>query len=138
VIEETYVTERGRSRRRPVVVNLDEVRRGLAPPSGSDRRDWKQISELLAVRVGESTFAIWLSQVELIAVDGTGVLLLIAPAATREWVRSRFGRLITDCTRHVGREWRFATATERAALGNGRAGSAALTERIETKDEGVS
>jgi len=138
VIEETYVTERGRSRRRPVVVNLDEVRRGLAPPAASDRRDWREISELLAVTVGESTFAIWLAQVELIAVDGTGLLLLIAPAATVEWVRARFGRLITECARHVGREWRFANAPERIALGTGGAGSAALTERIETKHEEVS
>ena len=40
LIEEEYVTARGRRRRRAVRIDLDEVRRELETPRVDDRRDW--------------------------------------------------------------------------------------------------
>ena len=57
VVEETYVTERGRSRRRLVTVDLAEVRSQLRAAGREDRAAWVQIRELLLEAVGESTFA---------------------------------------------------------------------------------
>ncbi|MGH3610416.1 MAG: DnaA N-terminal domain-containing protein, partial [Pseudonocardiaceae bacterium] len=96
MIEQTYVTDRGRRRRRMVRVDLDEVRRGLEIPAASDRCDWRQIRSLLEERVGESTFAIWLDPVELIAIDDDRVLVVAVPPETAAWTGKRFGGLIAD------------------------------------------
>ena len=69
IVEQAYMTERGRRRRRLVRVDLDEVSRGLGIPTAADRGDWRQIRELLEGAVGDSTVAIWLEPTELIAVD---------------------------------------------------------------------
>ena len=67
LIEQTYVIERGRRRRRRVRVDLDEVRRGLEIPTAADRCDWQQTRERLEATVGEGTFAIWLEPIVLAA-----------------------------------------------------------------------
>ena len=95
IVEQVYITERGRRRRRQARIDLDEVRRRLGMPSTADRRDWQQIRELLVATVGKSTFAIWLEPAELIAVDDEGRLVVAVPAATTGWTRERFGRLLT-------------------------------------------
>jgi hypothetical protein len=118
-IEQTYVTERGRKRRRGVRVDLDEVRRGLGLPGVADRDDWQRICSLLLDAVGESTFAIWLEPLELIAVDASGALVAAAPPDTCSWVRGRFGPLLTHCSQQTSRELRLADEAERIALARG-------------------
>jgi hypothetical protein len=118
-VEQSYVTERGRRRRRLVRIDLDEVRRGLGIPTTADRGDWQRIRELLEETVGDSTFAIWLEPVELIAVDSECRLVLAVPSATASWTTKRFGRLLANCSARVGRELRLADEPERIALGGG-------------------
>jgi hypothetical protein len=117
LIEQTYVTERGRRRRRMVRVDLDEVCRGLDIPTAADRRDWQQTREQLENTVGETTFAIWLAAVELIAVESNRTLVLAAPRETAGWTSNRFGRALAACASRVGREARFAEEPERHAVG---------------------
>jgi chromosomal replication initiation ATPase DnaA len=116
LIEQTYVTERGRKRRRQVRVDLEEVRRGLGLPTVEDRGDWAEVRDRLLDAVGESTFEIWLDQVELIAVDSNRALVLAVNEQTGSWVRERFGRLLSGCVERAGRDFRFATEPERRAL----------------------
>jgi len=117
IIEQTFVSERGRRRTRGVRVDLDEVRRGLGLPGVADRGDWEQIRTLLLKAVGESQFAIWLEPIELIAIDATGALVVAAPAVTCSWIRGRFGRLLDRCSQQTSRELRLADEPERKALG---------------------
>ena len=117
IVEQIYITERGRRRRRMVRIDLDEVRRGLGLPMATDRGDWQQMRELLERTVGTSTFEIWLEPVELIAVDDERRLVIAVPAATASWTAKRFGRLLTTCAERVGRELRFASEPEVNALG---------------------
>jgi hypothetical protein len=126
-IEQTYVTERGRRRRRGVRVDLDEVRRGLGLPGVADRDDWERIRSLLLGAVGESRFEIWLEPLELIAIDASGALVVAAPADTCSWVRGRFGPVLTHCSQQASRELRLADEAERIALarGDGRPAPAA-------------
>jgi hypothetical protein len=127
IIEQTFLSERGRKRTRPVRVDLDEVRRGLGLPGVADRGDWERIRTLLHEAVGESQFGIWLEPLELIAIDASGALVVAAPAAKRSWIRDRFGRLLDRCSQQTSRELRLADEPERRALGreNGRPASAA-------------
>ena len=117
IVEQTYITERGRRRRRLVRVDLDEVRRGLEIPTAADRGEWQRIRELLEERVGESTFAIWLEHIELIAVDRERMFVLAVPPATVGWTSKRFGRVLAACAARVGRQVRFAEEPERHAFG---------------------
>ncbi len=98
-IEETYRTPRGRLRRRWVAIDLDGACAGLGRPGSADDRDWTRIRHLLATKVGESLFEIWLAAIELIAVDVDGALILLTPDATRAWVCARFQRLIEAAAR---------------------------------------
>ncbi len=116
LVEETYVTARGRTRRRAVRVDLDEVQRGLGLPGLPDRNDWHQIRERLRDLVGESMFEIWLDPVELIAVDPSGALVLDAPRATFSWLQHRYGRAVARCASDVSRSVRFAGEAERQAF----------------------
>jgi hypothetical protein len=116
-VEQIYVTERGRRRRRMVRVNLDEVRRALGRPTAADRADWQRIRKLLEPAVGESTFAIWLDPLELIAIDGERRLVVAAPGPAAPWTRTRFGRLLASFATQLGRELRFASEPEIHALG---------------------
>ena len=117
LVEETYVTERGRKRRRLVTVDLAAVRARLAAGSGADRTAWEQVRVLLLQTVGESTFEIWLEPLELIAVDGSGTLIVSAPDATVSWIRERFGRLLNRAAQGVGRPLRIADEVELKAAG---------------------
>ena len=113
LVEETYVTDRGRKRRRQVVVDLAAIRERLAAENGADRAVWSEIRAFLLDAAGESQFEIWLAPLELIAVDG-GTLVIAAPAATASWVRSRFGRLLDAAAQRIGRSLRIADEVERA------------------------
>ena len=117
MIEQTYITDRGRRRRRLVRVDLDAVRRGLGIPTAEERRDWQRIRELLKAKVGESQFDIWLEPVELVAIDTDRKLVLAVPPAAAGWTRERFGRILEACTASVGRDARFADEPERRAVG---------------------
>src|SRR5262249_33843171 len=79
LVQETYVTESGRRRRRAVRVDLDDVRSGLEQPSSADLTDWRRICDGLLGAVGENTYAIWFAPLQLIAVDRGGLLLVAAP-----------------------------------------------------------
>ena len=116
VIEETYITERGRKRKRHVRVDLDEIRRRVGLPTATDRDNWRRLCALLRQAVGESVFAIWLEPIELIAIDSQDALVIAPPPATGDWVQKRFGRLLSECAQHVSRELRFADDAERAAF----------------------
>lgn len=94
------------------------MRRGLGLPAAEHRARWDQIRVLLHEAVGESTFAIWLEPLELIAVARNGTLVVGAPADTASWVRDRFGRLISGCAERAGHELRLAEEPERRALGH--------------------
>jgi len=117
LVEQIYVTERGRRRRRMVRVDLDAIRRGLETPTAADRREWQQVRELLEQTVGETMFAIWLEPAELIAVDSDRSLVVAVPPATAAWTTERFGRLLAQCADRVGHELRFASDPEVEALG---------------------
>jgi len=116
LMEQTYVTERGRKRSRLVRVDLNEVRRGLGLPTHDDRASWEQVRALIRDAVGDSTFEIWLEPIELIAIDDSRVLVLDAPDQTASWVRGRFGRVLSDCAERASRGWRLASEHERRAL----------------------
>ena len=115
-VEETYRTRHGRLRRRQVAVDIREACAGLLSPGTVDDRDWTQIRELLVTRIGESMFEIWLAAIELRAVDADAALILIAPDTTREWVRTRYGRLIAGAADQIGRRAVIADAARSAAI----------------------
>ncbi len=117
MIEQNFITDRGRRRRRMVPVDLDAVRRGLGIPTAEDRSDWHRIRDLLRAKVGESQFDIWLEPVRLIAIDSNRKLVLAAPPATAGWMRERFGRVLAAFASSVGRELRFADEPERRVVG---------------------
>jgi hypothetical protein len=116
-IEETYLTDRGRRRRRRVNVDLDEVRRTLGVPGPADHASWERIRMLLVERVGGSTFDIWLDAVQMVAVDTDGALVLDGPDGTRGWVRERYGGVIADCAGRAGGTVRFASEAQAFAVG---------------------
>jgi DnaA N-terminal domain len=115
-IEETYTTTRGRTRSRPVNVNLDEVRRALGIPGPSDFADWARIREVLAQTVSEDTFAVWIEPVKLIAIDQHGALVLDAPPDLRSWLSGRFARLVERAAESAGRATRIADVAQSAAM----------------------
>jgi hypothetical protein len=116
LIEQAFVSERGRKHRLLVRVDLAEVRRGLGPPSSADRAAWELIKELVRGALGEDMFEIWLGPLRLIAVD-QGVLVIAAPPDTVSWVVGRYGRLLSASAESAGRELRFAEEPERLAFG---------------------
>jgi hypothetical protein len=126
LVEETYLTDRGRTRRRLVTVDLAQVRRGLTSPSAGDRGDWDRVRALLLEAAGESVFLLWLDQLELIAIDRSGKLVLTGQPDQLSWVRDRFWRLISGCGERIGRELRIAEQQEAIAMGG--ATGAALSD----------
>ena len=111
-IVEDFLSDRGRKRQRTVVVELDAIREQLRPASDGDLADWERIRGELRLLVGESTFEIWLAQLELAATDPGGCLLLTTPAATRSWVAERFARAFDRAGQAVDRSVRLADDRE--------------------------
>jgi hypothetical protein len=138
LIEERYVTDRGRTRRRTVRVDLAEIRRGLGVPTSEAVADWVRIRGSLLDAVGKDRFAIWLEPLELIAVDRDGLLVVAAPSQTVLWVRSRFGRVMAGCAQRVGRRLRLADEPERVALGSNDERSASSGRGLEVNQREVS
>ena len=111
VIVEDFVSARGRHRQRHVsAVPAAE----LSPIGPADRDDWSVCRELLRRVVGDSTFEIWMADLELIAVSRADQALLITGRPeTALWVSRRYGRLLASLTDHCGRPVRVATERER-------------------------
>jgi chromosomal replication initiator protein len=61
---------------------------------------WREIRAVLRRTVGESTFEIWLDSLDLRERNG-GVLVVHAPAATRNWIAERYGRILERCATGV-------------------------------------
>jgi DnaA N-terminal domain len=116
LVEETYLTERGRKRRRSVRVERSAVRERLAAAGAAEQAVWEQIRARLLETVGESMYEIWLAPLELIALDLAGGLVIDTPDATRAWVQTRFARVLERCAVEAGRAMRFAEEVERLAL----------------------
>ena len=115
LVEETYLTERGRRRRRLVAVDLGAVRERLRAAGDADLAAWEQVRALLREAVGESTFEIWLARLELVAVDLEGTLVVSTPPETAGWVADRFGRVLDGASRRAGRPLRIADEPQRMA-----------------------
>jgi hypothetical protein len=115
-IEETFRTPHGRTRRRQVPVDVDAVCAGMTRPGPADDLDWQRMRQLMAERLGESMFEIWLAPIELCAVDGDGTVILVAPQEMRAWVVQRYQSVIDGAARMVGRRARIADAVESAAI----------------------
>ncbi len=111
-IVEDYVTDRGRQRRRSVVVSLDEARAQLREPDADAYQCWHQFRDELRRIVGESTFEIWLEQLEPVAIGLRSELVLAAPASTRSWVSTRFAGALERAGRAVPCTWRLADERE--------------------------
>jgi DnaA N-terminal domain len=111
-IVEDYLTDRGRKRQRTVVVEVDAIHEQLRAASDGDLADWERIRSELRALVGESTFEIWLAQLELAATDPGGRLVLAAPASTRSWVAHRFARAFDHASVAVDRSVRLADERE--------------------------
>jgi chromosomal replication initiator protein len=60
---------------------------------------WQTARTELRRAVGDSTFEIWLAQLEMVEWDGT-TLTLSAPASTQAWVSNRFGRVLDRCAKN--------------------------------------
>jgi hypothetical protein len=115
LVEETYVTGHGRTRRRPVAVDLGAVRERLRAAGEADHAAWAQVRAVLLDTVGESTYEIWLAPLELIAVGAGETLLVSAPPETVGWVARRFSRILDIAAERGGRRLRFADELERRA-----------------------
>jgi hypothetical protein len=111
-VVETYLSERGRRRKRAVVVDLDVARRQLRPPGAGDRDVWAAVRGELLRMVGESTFEIWLTGLELVAVNAESQLLLSCPTGTRAWVSSRFAGALNRAASRLGHAVRVADDRE--------------------------
>jgi hypothetical protein len=115
-VNESYVTDGGRKRTRRVPVDVDAILEKLRAPYPADEAAWRAIRTLMHETAGESTFGIWLSQLELAAVDLEGSLVLVGPEDTLAWVQHRFDPLISRCCQHAGRTLRFATKAQQLVL----------------------
>ena len=69
-----------------VPVDLGVVRARLRAAGEEDRAAWDQIRAVLLNAVGESTFEIWLTPLERIAVNVEDTLVVSAPRETVGWV----------------------------------------------------
>jgi hypothetical protein len=125
LVEQTHVTERGRTRRRMVPVDLGAVRARLRAAGGTDRAAWEEMRAVLLDAVGDSTFEIWLAPLDLIAVDLEGTLVVSAPRETVGWVARRFGRILASAAGRAGRRLRIADELERQAADTPTATAAA-------------
>jgi hypothetical protein len=115
------------------------VRERLRAAGTEDLAAWEKVRALLQDAVGESTFEIWLEQLELVAVDLEGTLVVSAPAETVGWVVGRFGRVFDRAAQQAGRGLRLADEVERrAAEPLTPAGAAARAARASMSADGRS
>jgi hypothetical protein len=84
-VEEHYLSSDGRRRRRTVLVDLEQVRGRLRPPTNDDRGDWDQVRAVLMGAVSESVYAIWFMPLQLVAIDQTGTLIVADDPALCGW-----------------------------------------------------
>jgi hypothetical protein len=136
-IAEHYITERGRRRQRIVTVEIASIRAQFAHPDAVDRSDWDQIRSELSRIAGESIFDLWLFELEPVAVDQAGSLVLACPPPTRGWVAERYGRLLELAGRSVNRQPRLATDREMqllAALADAGSFEPAASPRVPEPD----
>ncbi len=61
---------------------------------------WNDIQSRLRSAVGETTYDIWLSQLDVEQFDGS-VLVLHADASAESWLAGRYGRLVESCAQAV-------------------------------------
>jgi chromosomal replication initiator protein len=61
---------------------------------------WQTIRASLRRRVGESTYDIWIAPIQARSWDGE-ILLLEAPAGTRQWISARYSRVLEHCAREL-------------------------------------
>jgi hypothetical protein len=136
-IAEDYVNERGRRRQRTVTVEIASIRAQFAEPDAVDRSDWDQIRSEMSRIAGESIFDLWLSELEPVAVDQAGSLVLACPPPTRAWVAERYGRLLELAGRSVNRQLKVATDREMqllAALADAASFESAASPRVPEPD----
>jgi hypothetical protein len=98
-----------------VPVDLNTVRERLRAAGKEDLAAWDRVRALLREAVSDSTFEIWLTPLELIAVDIEGALIVSAPAETAGWLTRRFGRLLDGAAQRAGHRLRLADEVERKA-----------------------
>jgi chromosomal replication initiator protein len=91
-------------------------------------RVWHRIRGELRRAVSDSTWHIWLEQVNARALDGT-TLVVEAPADARAWVQNRYGRLLQACAvTALGPNAHVEIAGREAAAGGERAPAPAAPE----------
>jgi chromosomal replication initiator protein len=61
---------------------------------------WKDITSRLRTAVGDSTYDIWLSQIEVKTWDGS-VLVLQGEPGTETWIADRYGQILERCAQAV-------------------------------------
>ncbi len=107
-IVEDFLTDRGRKRRRSVLVSLDDAAAQLRPPDADAQRCFERLRNELRRIVGDSRFEIWLEPLALVAVEPSGELVLAVPVQMRSWVSARFAGVLDRAGRAVERCWRLA------------------------------
>jgi hypothetical protein len=115
-VQEHYLSNGGRRRRRTLLVDLEQVRGRLQPPTRVDRDDWEQARAVLMGAVSESVYAIWFEPLQLVAVDQAGTLIVAGDAGLCGWVHSRFGAVLAQFAERIGRQLRVADEVEQRAL----------------------
>jgi hypothetical protein len=111
-IAEDFISDRGRRRSRTVAVDPTEIR----APSDAEHQAWQSMRGLLRDRVGPSTFEVWFTGLELIAVSAIDQALLIADRRreTHRWIGSRYPVLFAELPGPDAQSVRFATERELA------------------------
>jgi len=110
-IVEDFLTDRGRRRQRAVSVDLAAIRAEFTAPSSADLADWEQLRSELRLVVGESTFELWLADVQVVATDSAWCLVLDCPSDKRSWVfgwgEKLPGERLEDLLTHPAAAYRY-------------------------------
>jgi hypothetical protein len=116
-IVENVISANGRKRRKARTVDAADVLAELAVLTPADHADWSEIRSLLADRVSEGVFAVWLDPLELVATArASGSLLLGCPEGVEGWTFERFAGVLDTAASDVGRRWRPLAPHERDAI----------------------
>lgn len=92
----------------------------LGAPTDEHVEAWHRVRQQMQVAVPESSWAIHLSTVQLVGVDGE-VLVADSPDDTRTWVTNRFLKVIEQCAGAQGVALRLASDDEHRGLAAGSA-----------------